>query len=423
MVASGSSADGASEVALNATAAGGRQQGAGERPAVPLRIGLNLVYLAHGAGGAGTYARELVRGLLEEEPGSEITAFTSAEVPREFVETEWPGRVRFVRLPVTVTHGPPGSFALNVAAQWGAIPLVAARRRLDVVHGLANVTPLFAPRVATVVTLLDLIWMHHPTTMERQATVGMRRVAPISARRADRVIAISNAAADDIVDTLGLSRDTVDVTPLGAPRVPSGRYTAAAALRSRYGLGDDPVVLCVAQKREHKNLMGLVQALGSMKESRARLVIPGSSTPHEAELRAAAAGLGIGDRLVLPEWLSDEDLEGLYRIARCFVLPSFHEGFGLPILEAMARGVPVACSAVSSLPEVAGDAALLFSPARSGEIASAIDRLLTDDALREKLRKRGFARVERFSWKATARLTLACYRRAIAQKRHSVRTR
>jgi glycosyltransferase involved in cell wall biosynthesis len=384
----------------------------------PLRVGLNLVYLVRDSGGAGTYARELLRALLEEEPETRVMAFVSSEAPDDVLETPWPGAVDFVRLPVKVTHGPPGAFALAVAAQWGAIPLLAARRRLDVVHGLANVTPLMSPRVATLVTMLDLIWIHHPETMEAPATKGMLRVAPISARRADRVLALSESAAADIARTLGLSRSKIDVAHMGV-RLEAPRPTPARErdLRVKLELGQEPILLCVAQKRAHKNLAGLLRALALLSEDSARLVLPGTPTPHEAELQRLASELGVAHRVRFPGWLSGEELEGLYHLATCFVLPSFQEGFGLPVLEAMARDLPVACSNVSSLPEVAGDAALLFDPHDPKAIALALDRLLADATLRDVMRVKGRERCRRFSWRATARATLASYRRAIAQRR------
>jgi glycosyltransferase involved in cell wall biosynthesis len=243
-------------------------------------------------------------------------------------------------------------------------------------------------------------------------------VAPISARRADRVIALSEAAADDISRTLGLARSRIDVTHLGVRLdAPRADPVPEAELRRGLELADDPVLLCVAQKREHKNLSVLLRALPLLADSRARLVLPGSPTPHEAELRRLAAELGVADRVRFPAWISDGELEGLYRLADCFVLPSLQEGFGLPVLEAMARDVPVACSDASSLPEVAGDAALLFDPHDPRALAHTLDRLLGDPALRDDLRARGRERCRRFTWRATARATLASYRRAIAQRR------
>lgn len=386
----------------------------------PLSVGLNLVYLVRDSGGAGRYARELIRAMLDVEPATRITAFVSTELPRDVLEEDWAPAVDFVRLPVTVTHGPPWNMGSVMRAQWGAVPLHARRRRLDVVHGLANVAPLAGPKhMARVVTLLDLIWIHYPKTMARRATIGMKLVAPTSARRADRVIAISEAARDDLVQTLGLPRDKIDVTPLGIRTEARTVATPEADLRERLGLGASAVVLCVAQKREHKNLSALIRALALLRDQDVRLVLPGAPTPHEQGLRELAASLGVASRVVFPEWLDESDLEGLYALARCFVLPSFEEGFGLPILEAMQRGVPVATSNVSSLPEVAGDAALLFDPHRPQDIAAAIERLLPGGSAVEELVARGRQRCEHFTWHETARATLASYRRAIAQRRRA----
>jgi glycosyltransferase involved in cell wall biosynthesis len=379
----------------------------------PLRVGLNLVFLVEDSGGAGRYARELIRALRAVEPDIELTAFVSSELPADVRAADWAEGIEFVRFPITVTHGPPGNMALTMGAQWGAIPLLARRRRLHVVHGLANIAPLLAPGVATVVTVLDLIWMRFPNTLSRRATIGMKTTTPPSARRATRVIAISEAARADIVETLSIDPGRVDVTPLGIRVDGAAPATPEAELRQSFDLGDAPVLLCVAQKREHKNIAGLIRALALLEDRSVVLVVPGSPTPHEAELRALAGGLGVADRVRFPSWMPSADLEGLYRTARAFVLPSFEEGFGLPILEAMGRGVPVACSNVSSLPEVAGDAAETFDPYSPEDMARAIARLLADPARREELIARGHERCRVFTWERTARATLETYRRAI----------
>ena len=138
-------------------------------------------------------------------------------------------------------------------------------------------------------------------------------------------------------------------------------------------------MLCVAQKREHKNLANLIRAVAGLEDD-VELVLVGSATPHEAELRALAVELGVADRIRFPGWLSDAQLEGLYRLATVFVLPSLEEGFGLPLLEAMRRGVPVACSNVSSLPEVVGNAAALFDPLDVDDMRAVIGGVLADPA-------------------------------------------
>ena len=379
-----------------------------------LRIGLNLAFLVRQAGGAGTYARELIPELLRAAPTARITAFASRELRDEERQAPWAGEIEWVRLPMTVTYGPPWNSLTSARGQWLTIPRAAAVRGLDVVHGLANVAPLVAPGVATVVTLLDLIWLRHPGTMTARETLAMKLSALPSARTADRVIAISNAARDDMVTTLGLHTDRIAVTPLGVRLSTEGRVTQEAELRARLGLGSRPVVLCVSQKRVHKNLARLVRAMPGLD---AVLVLPGARTPHELELRHLAAELGIEDRVRFPEWLDQAELEGLYRMAACFCLPSLEEGFGLPVLEAMARGVPVCCSDASSLPEVVGTAGLLFDPRDVSAIRGAVERLVTDASVARELARQGRTRAREFTWRRTAELTLAAYSQAIAERR------
>ena len=144
-------------------------------------------------------------------------------------------------------------------------------------------------------------------------------------------------------------------------------------MRARFDLGERRVLLSLSAKRPHKNLLALIGALARISaEDRPVLVLPGYPTAHEAELRARAASEGVADDVRFPAWVSAEELEGLWALAEAFVFPSLYEGFGLPVLEAMARGVPVACSNASSLPEVAGDAALLFDPSDESAIAEAL---------------------------------------------------
>ncbi len=173
-------------------------------------------------------------------------------------------------------------------------------------------------------------------------------------------------------------------------------------------------MLSLSAKRPHKNLLALIGALARLSpEERPVLVLPGYATEHESELRSRARALRVDADVRFPEWVSDEQLEGLWAIADAFVFPSLYEGFGLPILEAMARQVPVACSNASSLREVAGDAALLFDPRDESAIAAALRRLLSDPALAQRLRARGSERAAAFTWERTARLTLESYERAM----------
>jgi glycosyltransferase involved in cell wall biosynthesis len=384
----------------------------------PLRVGLNLVYYVQGAGGAGTYARELIPALLAVDPAIRITAFVGSSAPPQLTAAPWAGAIEWVRFPVAYDGPRPWNPLLTGGAQWAALPWSAARRRLDLVHGLANIVPLVSPRVARVATLLDLIWLHHPSTMSRQATLTMKATALPSARVADRVIAISHAAKRDIVETVGLDPGKIDVTPLGVREDELAEPVSATQLRADLGLGDARVVLCVAQKREHKNLANLIRAVAGLPDD-VVLVLVGSHTPHEDELKTLSRELGVEGRVHFPGWLSDAQLEGLYRLAALFVLPSLEEGFGLPLLEAMRRGVPVACSNVSSLPEVVGPAAALFDPFDIDDMRAALRRVMTDPALAARLVEAGYERCRIYTWEATARATLSSYERAVAARARS----
>ena len=380
----------------------------------PLRVGLNLAYLVEDSGGSGRYARELIPALLEAEPGIELTAWLGSTAPEDMLREPWAQEVRWVRLRVPGVGSP-----WHLWHELVGIGLAARRRRLNVVHGLANLAPVVTPHVASVVTILDVIWMHHPETMDARARVAMRTLTPLCGRSSNRVIAISQAAAEDVSAMLSIPLRKFDVTPLGMAQHSANGVRAGAATRERLGLRDGPLVLCVAAKRRHKNLDGLIRAMTHLRERsenglRPLLVLPGSPTSYERELRELAVEVGVEHDVAFPGWISEDEIESLYAQASCFVLPSFQEGFGLPVLEAMARDVPVACSDTSSLPEVAGDAALYFDPCDEWEIARQVQRLLSDRALVEELVSRGRARCEQFTWRRTAELTLRSYRRAIA---------
>ncbi len=375
----------------------------------PLRVGINLVFLGERAGGAGRYARELPGALLAAEPETEVTVFVSRDAPADLREEPWARSVRWVAIPVTLS-GPP----LHVPAEYLALPALAAARRLDVLHSPANTGPAITPGLTSVVSVLDLIWLHRPEEWESSPRVHstMRRRVNRAVRHADRIFAISHAAAEDLTETLGLARERIDVTPLAA-RPPHVRPAAEGLLRTQLDLADARVLLCVAQKRPYKNLHRLVCALPALDED-VVLVLPGSSTPYEARLRMLATEQGVEHRVRFPDWLSEEQLEGLYALSSVFVLPSLIEGFGLPVLEAMLRDVPVACSNCSSLPEVAGDAALLFDPECQDEVTGAIRRLLDDRGLAARLVARGRERAASFTWERTGAASLEGYRRAIS---------
>ncbi|HEY1775115.1 MAG TPA: glycosyltransferase family 1 protein [Solirubrobacteraceae bacterium] len=371
-----------------------------------LRVGLNLAYLVEDSGGSGTYARELIPEMLAAEPGLQLTAWIGTTAPAWLREQPWSGEVRWIRLPVPGVGSP-----WHLWHELIGIGLDARRRKVELVHGPAYLAPLIG--VPMVATILDVIWAHHPEAAGRRFRLVMGTLAPLVGRRAARIIAISKAARDDISQTLHLDPAKFDVTELGIREPPPREPPDRAAVVARLGLGDEPIVLCVAAKRSHKNLHGLIRGFAQLPTPRPRLVLPGSPNEYETELREVAAELGVADAVSFLGWISGEDLEDLFAIARCFVLPTFQEGFGLPVLEAMARGVPVACSDIPVLREVASGAALMFDPHDPASIAGAIARLSSEEELRDELIALGRERVREFTWERTAKATLDSYRRAL----------
>ncbi len=374
----------------------------------PLRVGLNLIFLGERAGGAGRYARELPGALLAAEPATQITVFVSRRVPDDLRAEPWADGVRWVELPVAGGGSP-----AHAPVEYLVLPALATARRLDVLHSPANTGPTRLAGVAGVVSLLDLIWLHRPEEWEASPRVHrtMRRRVERAVGGADRIFAISHAAAEDFTATLGLAPERIEVTPLGV-RAPDVAPTAEPELRAQLRLGDARLVVCVAQKRPYKNLRVLIEALPELGRD-VSLVLPGTPTAYERELRRCAGELGVSERVRFPDWLAEAQLEGLYACASVFVLPSLIEGFGLPVVEAMSRGVPVACSSIPALLEVAGDAALTFAPENVREVVGAVRRLLDDRDLARRLGRRGRDRAARFSWERTGRASLAGYRRAL----------
>ena len=384
--------------------------------ATPLTVGLNLIFLVPGeTGGMEVYARELLGSLAAlAPPGTRFVAFINRETEHE--PGPWREMAGVVVVPVRASRR-----AEWVRGEQELLPRLAAREGVQLMHSLASTAPAWG-RFRRVVTVHDLIYRRFPEAHAGLRSLGMRLLVPLAVRRSDRIITDSTATKQDVVDLVGTPPERIDVVPLGIGAVERVAPLAEAELRERFALGDRRVLLALSAKRPHKNLAALLEACALL-EPRPILVLGGYKTAYELELQERTQALGIADDVRWPGWLTPSELEGLWRLTSAFVFPSLYEGFGLPVLEAMARGVPVACSHASSLPEVAGDAALMFDPRDPRSIAAALEQLLNPGRELDALKVAGVARAAQFTWQKTARGTLASYARAVQDDRLAQRRR
>ncbi len=374
-------------------------------------IGINAVFLQRRMGGVETYLRELVPALLEARSGLRITLFLN-ELGVEALRGErWLSDVKVATHPLL---GRPYTRALTEMTLLGHL---ASTADIELLHSVGLTAPL-KTRPANVLTVADVIWLREPESVGRAISLFWRSFVPSIARRADRIITHSQAAQQEISEDFRLPAGRIDVVPHGPGVEPSVDPTPETDLRKRLQLGAGPIVLSVSALRTHKNLVPLVRAMPAVRNvvSDAVLVLPGNLTKHQKELEQLANELGIRQSVRFPGWVDPADLEALYRASACFVFPSRHEGFGLPILEAMRREVPVACARASALPEVAGDAALYFDPERPDQISAVLLRLLTDPAAAAELATRALRHQRSFTWQRTAEETLRSYGRALRDR-------
>ncbi|MBN2471195.1 MAG: glycosyltransferase family 4 protein [Anaerolineae bacterium] len=286
---------------------------------------------------------------------------------------------------------------------------------LDLLHGMAFATPILS-RVPSVVTVYDLSFIHYPDRLSTARRLYLRAFTRLSAQRARRVIAISASTAADIERLLGIPRDRIDIALPGV----GAQYRplpgdAVAAFRERLGL-PARFLLHLGTLEPRKNLTVLLHAYAALPDSLRReapLVLVGGKGWGLDEVHATIVRLGLGDSVRLEGYAPDTDLPLWYNAASALVFPSVYEGWGLPVVEALACGTPVVVSAVSSLPEAAGDAGLKLDPHHVPDWIAGLERALTDEAWRVEARARGLAHAAAFTWEATARAHAACYRRAL----------
>lgn len=372
-------------------------------------VGLNAHLLSSQTGyrqaGISGYIAHLLQALPAIDPAFTYTVFTGPQAGRL---PEGPVRVRRSRWR---TERP----ARRILWEQIVLPWALTRTRPDLQHGLAFVTPVLS-HVPSVVTVYDLSFVHYPDRLPAARRWYLRVVTSAACRRARRVIAISDSTARDLVMVFGLSRDRIDVAPPGVseqfrplPAADVARFRQQHDLPQRF-------LLFLGTLEPRKNLPVLLRAyaqLPAADRQAVHLVLAGGKGWMADDIFKTIEDHRLGDVVHLPGYIAPEDLVQWYNAAETFVYPSVFEGFGLPVIEAMACGTPVIVSDVSSLPEAAGDAGRRLPPDDVAAWADALAQAIHDPAWREQAAQAGRTHAARFTWQHTAARTVASYRKAL----------
>jgi glycosyltransferase involved in cell wall biosynthesis len=364
----------------------------------PLRIGVNALYLIPGGvGGTEIYLRSLLAALAEVDRVNRYFVFTNRETGPDLV----PKAERFVHVPQRLRAS---SRPARMIWEQTVLPIEVARRRFDVLFNPGFTSPVFCSCPAVTV-FHDLQHKRHPEYFRWFDLPFWRVFLFAAAHLSTRLIAVSAATARDLREIYRLPEARIDVVNQGVDPV---------CFQLKREPVSPPYVLCVSTLHPHKNLDGLLRAFAEFHRGRPeyRLMLAGMRGFYARELESLRNSLGLTDAVEFTGWIPRERVYDLYAGASAFVYPSLFEGFGMPILEALAAGIPTACSRVEPMAGIADTAALQFDPSSTSEITDALLRLTSDEALRTRLAAAGPARAAQFSWEETARATLRAIRLA-----------
>ncbi|MFN7993003.1 MAG: glycosyltransferase family 1 protein [Bryobacteraceae bacterium] len=365
----------------------------------PLRIGINALYLIPGGvGGTEIYLRGLLQGMAEIDSRNQYFVFYNRETGPGIVPLQ--DNFRGVSMGLRAAFRP-----ARILWEQTALPLCAARLRLDAMLNPGFTAPLYSPCPAVTV-FHDLQHKRHPEYFRWFDLPFWRLLLYMSAHRADVILADSESTRADLLRYYRLPAGRIEVAPLGV----DPKFFGLARVPEKF-------LLAVSTLHPHKGHDSLLRAFAEFRRSRPdfRLVIAGMRGFHTEALERLRGELGLADAVDFTGWIPREDLYSLYSRAWAFFYPSTFEGFGLPVVEALAAGVPSACSDIQPLAGIAGGAALLFEPGSTG-ILDAMLRLSADAGLRSRLAEAGPERARQFSWTSTARTTLHAILQAISKR-------
>ncbi|HEX6716325.1 MAG TPA: glycosyltransferase family 1 protein [Pyrinomonadaceae bacterium] len=377
-----------------------------------MRVAIDAHSVGTKLGGNESYAINLIEALAQIDSVNDYTIYVTTNEARDRFSGRWPN----FKVRSTLPHTPLIRIPLTLSAELRKNPV-------DVLH-VQFTAPPFCP-CPVVVSIHDLSFEHLPQTFNRRSRTQLRLTVRHSARRAARILSLSEHTRRDIIETYGIDPQRVSTIPLAAPEHfgPINDYRELQRVRHNYGI-DGNYILSVGSIQPRKNLAGLIRAYATLRGSFSadklpKLVLVGKCAWLYDETLRTLEETGVKDLVVLTGYVPQDDLPALYSGAVCFVYPSYFEGFGLPPLEAMKCGAPVIVGDRTSLPEVVADAGLTVDPFDVEAIAGAIARLINDSALRRELSLKGQERARTFSWQDTARKTLAVYQKVAQATRQS----
>jgi glycosyltransferase involved in cell wall biosynthesis len=374
---------------------------------MPLRVGFDATPAVRQGGGIGRYTRELLRALAAVDPSTQYRLFYASPAGAQ-------GHA-LPRLPsnFSIRHLPFDDIWL--ARVWqrvqAPIPVDWITGRIDLFHSPDFTLPPTRRGTRTLLTVHDLSFVRDPDSAVPVLRVYLNKVVPRSVARADHVLADSAATRADLMELYGTPEEKISVLYSGVNEAfqPVRDAATLQRVRSRYGLGEAPFILAVGTLQPRKNYARLIQAFAQLGQADLNLVIAGGKGWMYEAIFAEVERRRLGQRVIFPGFVADDDLPALYSAASVLAYPSTYEGFGLPILEAFACGTPVVTSTASCLPEIAGEAALLVPPTDVAALSEALRRAHSDTALRARLIQAGSERARAFSWETSARQLVERY--------------
>ena len=366
-----------------------------------MRIGVNALYLIPGeVGGTEIYLRSLLEALAVVEARNEYFVYASRELDAGIVPDS--PRFRLIRTSVAARNRP-----ARILYEQMILPFLLRKHRVNVLLNPGFTAPFFSP-APSVAVFHDLQHKRHPEFFRWFDLPFWNLLLWASARRSRSLIAVSEATASDLERYYPGSRARTRVVPHGV----DPEFFRVG--ERRQPIPDKPYLLTVSTLHPHKNLARLLEAFRDFHRSRPdfSLVIAGLRGHAAESLQRIRREFGLEESVRFTGWIPREELYRLFEFADAFVAPSLFEGFGMPILEALAAGIPLGCSSIAPFDALVGDAALRFSPDSTEAITAAMDRLTSDSAFRARARVAGPERASRFDWDRTARLTLEVIEKA-----------